>query len=53
MDWTDHGQDRRKWRTLVNHVMNLQVHKIPGSSLVALKLMTPQLVLSSVGELWT
>ena len=25
MDWTDLGEDRVKWRALVNGVMNLQV----------------------------
>jgi hypothetical protein len=32
MDWIDLVQDRDRWRTLVNTVMNLRVHKMLGSS---------------------
>jgi hypothetical protein len=32
IDWIDLAQDRNQWRALVNVVMNLQVHKMLGSS---------------------
>jgi hypothetical protein len=30
IDWIDMAQDRNRWRTLVNAVMNLRVHKMRG-----------------------
>ena len=33
MDWTDLAQDRERWRTLVNPVMNLRVPYKAGSFL--------------------
>jgi hypothetical protein len=32
MDWIDLAQDRDQWRALVNTVVNLQFHKMMGSS---------------------
>jgi hypothetical protein len=30
-DWIDRVQDRNKWRTLVNTVMNFKFHKMLGN----------------------
>jgi hypothetical protein len=35
MDWNGLAQDGNKWRALVKVVMNLQFHKVLGSSWVA------------------
>ena len=35
MDWIDLAQDSDRWRTLVNAVMNLGVHKMLGISCLA------------------
>jgi hypothetical protein len=32
MDWIDLAQDRDQWKTLVNTVVNLRVHKMLGNS---------------------
>jgi hypothetical protein len=48
--WTDLAQDRDQWRTLVNTVMNLRVHKMLGSSRVAAQLAASQEGLSSMSE---
>jgi hypothetical protein len=32
VDWIGLGQDRYRWRALVNSVMNLRVHKMLGTT---------------------
>jgi len=32
MDWIDLAQDTERWRAVVNAIMNLRAHKIPGIS---------------------
>jgi hypothetical protein len=34
MNWTDLAQDRDRWRTHMNTVMKLRLHKINGISLI-------------------
>jgi hypothetical protein len=31
VDWTGLAQNRNKWEALVNAIMNLRFHKLPGN----------------------
>jgi hypothetical protein len=45
--WDGLAQDRDRWGALVNSVMNLWVHKMLGSSLVAAQMVASRVVHSS------
>jgi hypothetical protein len=47
VDWIDLAQDRYRWRTLVNSVMNLRVPQNAGNYRVAAQVVASRLVLSS------
>jgi hypothetical protein len=48
VDWIDLAQDRDKWRALVDVVMNLQFHRMLGSSQVVAQQVASRVVLSSM-----
>jgi hypothetical protein len=48
VDWTGLAQDRYRWRDLMNVVVNLWVHTMLEASSVTVKLVAPQIVLSSI-----